>query len=439
MKKVLFLAYYYSPSGGAGVQRTVKFVKYLPDFGYIPVAAAGTGGDILFPPDNELSQEVEHVKRYDIQLSKKETKFNKALKGRLGRWFRISMQAWMHAAFRTVNHAIEDEKPDLLFVTTSPFQAAKVGVWAAQKYNIPWVLDMRDPWALDPITQYSSKIHYQLELQAMKNACQHANAVVMNTPSAQQAAIKAFSEIPPAKFHCITNGWDRQDFQKCEPQDSPCKRPLTIVHTGLFHVEGAKRNSKFRLSRIFRYSISPINLLARSPYYLFAACKKLIQEKKIEPDAIRFIFAGDATPYDRQLAEDFGLQDVTEFRGYLNHSQSIQLLFEADVLFLPLHELQNGSDPLIVPGKTYEYLASKKPILACVPKGDAYNFVHQSGLGYMCSPSNIEQISKALLFFIEHRNKNTGIPIKPNNHFIEKFERCALTKKLAELFNEVLK
>ena len=179
----------------------------------------------------------------------------------------------------------------------------------------------------------------------------------------------------------------------------------------------------------------PVNLLTRSPYYLFAAYRKLVERKHIRPDAVRFIFAGAATPDDKQLAETFRVAEITEFRGYLNHEKSVELLYEADVLFLPLHELDDGCDPLIVPGKTYEYLAARRSILACVPMGDACDFVLKSGLGCICEPSDIEQISKTLLNLIEQHRSKRGILLHPDIEFINKFERKQQAKELSNVFD----
>ena len=189
---------------------------------------------------------------------------------------------------------------------------------------------------------------------------------------------------------------------------------------------------------MLRYSRSGINLLPRTPYYLFAACRKLIDEGKIHPEAIQFIFAGAATPEDLTLAQKYQIEPLVQFRGYLSHGQSVALLNESDVLFLPLHELNEPGDPLIVPGKTYEYLAARKPILACVPQGDARDILIQSGLSFVCGPSNITQIAETLLCLLEQHNSGKGISVSPNDVFIERYERFQLTSNLADVFESVM-
>ena len=420
------------------MQRTVKFVKYLHSFGYSPIVVAGTGEKSQFQNDQVLAQEVVDVQRYDIRLNSFEHKYNRLLRSPLGRWTRSTMNAWMRAATRAVDKVIEKEKPDLLFVTTSPFSAARVIAYASKKYSIPWILDMRDPWALDPISHYPTRLHWHLDKEDMKKSCNSATAVIMNTPSALVAVKDTFSSINSSKFHCVTNGWDKEDFQTPKVQRSVPGKPMKIVHTGLFHTKAAKKLNKSTPMAWLRYSHSGVNLLSRTPNYLFAAYRKLIDESKVNPDSIRFIFAGAATTEDIALSKDYQIDKCFESTGYLNHIESTALLYEGDVLFLPLHELDDSRNPLIVPGKTYEYLAVKKPILACVPEGDALDIIKKSGLGYICKPSDIDHIAETLLDLLKQHNSVEGISVTPDEQFISQFERQRLTKDLAQVFESVL-
>jgi glycosyltransferase involved in cell wall biosynthesis len=93
---------------------------------------------------------------------------------------------------------------------------------------------------------------------------------------------------------------------------------------------------------------------------------------------------------------------------------------------------------LIVPGKTYEYLASKKPILACVPDSDVRDIVLNSGVGYVCDPSDTESIGKTMLWLFDQYKSNNGIPRLPNDGFIKKYERRQLTKNLVQIFENIM-
>jgi hypothetical protein len=113
----------------------------------------------------------------------------------------------------------------------------------SKKYHIPWVLDMRDPWALDPINGYATIWHYYRDLYAMKRACQSANAVIMNTPDSLDAAKAAFPNIESKKFMSITNGWDAEDFKGFSYSTvfHDSAKPMKLVHTGVFHTRSASK------------------------------------------------------------------------------------------------------------------------------------------------------------------------------------------------------
>ncbi len=449
MKKVLFLAYYFPPMGGAGVQRVAKFIKYLPDYSYTPVVVAGIGyEDKQTAGDNILLSDVKSVATYRVQLTKYEeylrqlclNKFIKRIPGIPFKW-------WVEAAKRLCQEVIHAGKPEIICVTVPPYSAVGAVVAIAKKNNIPWVLDMRDPWAIDPLRFYSTWFHYRLDLKTMRYACRESNAVIMNTPRALAALKDRFPELLPNKLFCITNGWDKNDL---DGNIVPATRkslpgPLTIAHTGLFLTRSAIemdpssrkvlgiRGSK--LLETVKYSVGQSHVLARSPYYLFKALRLLLDAGKISENDIHLIFAGDSTGEDKNLVRMFNLNRIVEFRRYVSHPESIRYLASADVTFLAVHKPLNGQPPLTIPGKTYEYMAMKKPILALVPPGDARDFVRQSRLGFTCDPTNVEEIAQTLLDLLCRHRSPAGLAIEADEEFIQQFERGSLTKKLAEVLD----
>ncbi len=435
--------------GGIGVQRVVKFCKYLPLYNYLPIVVAAKSTPANHSTDSTLMGEVKDIQRYLIETPNRNLFYRHLADSILGRMLKMDKAPWYNDAIKTCNIVINKEKPQLIYTTVSPFPMANVAREVSAEHNIPWVLDMRDPWALDPIQYYPTKFHYWHDLYAMKRACLEADAVIMNTPDAHEAIISNFSDINPTKFSYITNGWDADDFEKFHFPNviKDLGKPLTIVHTGVFQTEyammvnpTARKNIKGRgktIKDVIKFSVGNPNLLTRTPHYLFKAISQLLEEQKISKSDIRLVFAGSYTSEDKKLAKFHQVEEMVDFLGYVNHDESVKLLNKADVLFLPLHEPEKML-PLIVPGKTYEYLAAKRPILATLPEGDTRRFVKESGLGYICDPSSVEQIALSLYQLVHAYKSPAGISVNPNLHFIDQFERKKLTEQLVTLFNETI-
>jgi len=451
LTKVLFLTYFFPPAGGAGVQRPVKFLKYLPVFGFEAEVVAGDGSGIELGRDATLADECPAVKVHPVEMTWWERAAARACRlagARWVPWYAEGLSPWMAAARRRARRALVESRAKIIFATASPFSIADVACALARESGLPWVLDLRDPWALDPIHTYPTYGHYQSARRRMRRACESADAVILNTPNAAEAFRREFPSVEAGKVFCIPNGYDPDDLPARPPSrgEQPPGRPLTIAHSGLFHTARAKRLDPAareelgvrRLSLLdgLRFRPGVAELLARSPYYLFKAVRKLLDDGAIGHEDIRLHFIGLASEEDKGLAGRFRLEGVVNWAGYLPHQEALEKLARADVLFLPLHAVANG-DPLIVPGKTYEYLALERPILGAVPPGDCRDILERSGLARVCAPTDADGIAAAVLELVrEHRAGS--IRVNPDRGFIRSFERKRLTGRLAEVFDRVL-
>ena len=188
-KRVLFIAYFFPPMGGAGVQRTAKFVKYLPELGYEAHVVGGDGtGEARADDDPTL---FENCPTAAVQRPLP-TRWEKLLRrvssipgGRWSPWFSEGLSWWVSAAIRAGAEALRRRRFDVILVSGSPFSAARVGEALSKRYRVPWVLDLRDPWALDPIRTYPTVHHHRRARREMLRACGSADAVIMNTASEQ--------------------------------------------------------------------------------------------------------------------------------------------------------------------------------------------------------------------------------------------------------------
>ena len=349
--------------------------------------------------------------------------------GAFARW-------WVNSIQVVCEKAIREEKPDIIFATMSPFDSAIAADALSRRHSIPWVADLRDPWALDEMRIYSSRIHRRLEEKRMYSALSGASAIIMNTPEATEVLLKRFPNLEKKIISTITNGYDEDDFLHDPPFRNDGK--FRIVHSGYLHTDlGMDLRRRQGLRRLLGGSIHGVDILTRSHVFLLKAIEGWIAEAPSVKGEIELVFVGATTKGDELIARNGKMQEIVRFTGFLPHADNLTMVRTADLLFLPMHNLPPGRRATIVPGKTYEYMAAGKPILAAVPDGDARDFLEKAGTAYLCGPGDIdamqEILKRAYRVYQEGKLEKT-----PNREFISQFERRLLTQKLAGVFNRVL-
>jgi glycosyltransferase involved in cell wall biosynthesis len=432
VKRVLFLAYHFPPIGGAGVQRSLKFVRYLPEHGFRPIVVTGPGpqpDDPWTPADTTLGGELPPritVKRIGRPLPSASTGTRARLERRLR--LRTPFADWWIAG--AIEAASDAPEADLLFTTLSPYSSAEAAARIAADRRIPWVADLRDPWALDEMRVEPTALHRSLERHRMRTALASASAIVMNTPEAAARVRLSFPELASKVVPAIPNGYDPTDFEiTAEPRFDAAFR---IVHTGYLHTElGAGQRRHPLMRRLLGGSTTGLDILTRSHIFLVRALEQL--ERKEPELTIELHLAGVTSTADRAAATLAGVR----FRGYLTHDRTIALMRSADLLFLPMHELPEGHRATIIPGKTYEYLGSGRPILAAVPEGDARDLLVRVPQARICRPSDVNAMARVVgelaLRCREHGPERDADPTIAAN-----FDRRRLTAQLAGVFTRVL-
>lgn len=436
MLRVLYLAFYFPPLGGGGVQRTLSFAKYLPELGVETVVVTGPAkrGTRHAPLDASLGAEATpgcRVERIESELP--DDSQPDRLRRLLGRPSRFAA-AWTEGCLRTALRAGSTSRIDVVLATMSPFETSVAAARVAASLHVPWVADLRDPWALDEMIVYPSRWHRTLELHRMRRCLSSAALVIMNTPEAARALCLAFPELA-GRTLAITNGFDAADFEGELPVRSDGR--FRIVHTGSLHAElGYAQRRRQRLRRLVGGARVPVDILARSHVHLLAALERWRHQHPAEAASSVLVLAGRLSPLDQQLVQRSAVADLVEMPGYLTHAETVRQLRTADLLFLPMHGLPRGERARIVPGKTYEYLGARKPILAAVPEGDAREFVLQSGLGSVCEPDDAGAMAEILhQRFLEARAGKAPAPAAPE--FFARFERRQLAAALARALESV--
>jgi glycosyltransferase involved in cell wall biosynthesis len=319
---------------------------------------------------------------------------------------------------------------DLIYASMSPFGTAEAASAIAAKLATPWVADLRDPWALDEWRVYTSALHRRLELGRMRTALSTANAVIMNTPEAARAFLRDVPGADGVRVHSIPNGYDASDF--AAPAAEPGGRAFRIVHAGHVHTEIDPWASR-AVRQLLRGEVRGLDISTRSHVYLLKAVSTLIGDRPELRSRLEVHLAG-------ALAEDDLASlplDVVHAHGYLPHREMIDLLKTADLLFLPMHDLPQGTRARLVPGKTYEYLGSRKPILAAVPDGDARDLLAQAGNAFLVRPKDVNGMVRVISEQMERASRGEPAPL-PREEVLAQYERRQLTARLAAIFDQVV-
>jgi glycosyltransferase involved in cell wall biosynthesis len=423
MKRVLFLGYYFPPLGGAGVQRNVKFLKHLRDFGYEPLVVAGPADTTLAwaPRDGTLGGDLPAGLEL-VRIDGPEPAASAGRRGRSERWLRrrSPWSRWLRDGFVRAGREAAGQF-DLIYAGMAPWEAGEAAAILAAETGRPWVADLQDPWALDEWMVFATWLHRHRELARMRRVLGTADAVVMNVPEAAREVRRRFPELGGRLVDVVPNGYDADDFAGPTPERNGVFR---IVHTGYAHADYGR---SFRRTRRLRRALggmpAGLDVLTRSHLYLLDAVQRLEPALR---SRVRVHLAGIVEGGEREPPPDF-----VELHGYLPHHDAVALMRSADLLFLPMHDLPVGVRARSVPGKTYEYLASGRPILGALPDGDARDLLVEAGSA-ICRPSDSAGMARAIAAALE---RSPAAPAPPD---VVRFERRELTRRLAAIFDAVL-
>jgi len=353
-------------------------------------------------------------------------------RGRAERWLalRTHWSRWWVDGVTRLGAGLDDV--DVIVATLSPYESAVAAMRLSAKLGRPWVADLRDPWALDEMTVFPSALHRQLELRRMRRLLGSAAAIVMSTPEAVRRVREAFPELAGKPILAIPNGFDAADFE--EPVVPRSDDVFRIVHTGYLHTElGRRQRQTAPLRRLLGGATRGVDILTRSHVYLLDAIDRLIAQNPELHGRIEVHLAGVLSNADREIA---ARSDVVRLHGYLPHAQSLQLIRSADLLFLPMQNLPAGMRSSTVPGKTYEYLASGRPILAAVPEGDTRDILTAAGNCRLARPNDTGSIAAGIAAEVE-RWASRHEPQRPDADVVERYGRRALAAEFAGVLDAV--
>lgn len=418
MKNVLVFAYYFPPLGLSGVQRTLAFAKYLPQFGWKPTVI--TVGDIAYyAHDNELLNEVEK-NGIDVIRTKSLDPHSIAGKGKTFSMpseskrkilsilsdtflFPDSKRGWKKFAQQAARNVLKTKKIDAVFSTAPPYTAHIAASEIAKEYNKPLFLDYRDAWVDYPFRRYITPFHKLMHEKKEKQVIANAHKVIVASDSIYNVMEQRYRTDFSTKAQIISQGYDPEYFNESVPEKKNDK--IIITYSGIFYED-------------------------RTPEYLMRAVKKLLERKPELRNKVELWFIGVFREEHKTIINETGLQDIVRLWGYVNHIRCVELLHESDILWAMM------MDDCSTPGKIFEYIGARKHILGCVPTNGAMAKIIRECDGTVIAPDNSMEIEHTLETLIEKSTQGT-LAIASNT-VREKYDRRNLTKILAETLDTSL-
>ena len=420
MQKVLIIAYYWPPAGGPGVQRWLKFVKYLRDFNLEPVVYVPENPNYPIMDDSlvdEIPEGIRILKQpifepYGLAaiFSKKKTKqissgiIQKHRKQSLLEstmlWVRVNFfipdarNYWVKPSVKYLSKIIEDERIKTIITTGPPHSIHLIGLSLKQQFNVNWITDFRDPWTSIgyhkklKLTKSAQKKHKDLESTVLNTA----DKIVVTSSTTKQE----FKQLTNKPIAVITNGFDGAPLQ------TDLDTKFTISHIGSL-------------------------LTDRNPQTLWKVLAELTEEHTAFAQQLQIQLVGVVGKEVLTSLVAYGLDNYTKELGYISHEEVLQLQPKSQVLLLL--EIDSNETKGILPGKLFEYLNARRPILAIGPESwEAAAIVKETNSGIGLVSKEEEALKNVLLEWFHLYQKDK---LELNSKGIEKYSRKELTHQLA--------
>jgi len=428
--KLLILTYYWPPAGGPGVQRWLKFAKYLPEFGFEPIIITVNPEKATYPlRDESLVAEVgegldvfytdtfEPFGAYQKTTGRKEVPFSgfanesdkpgprqKLAKFIRGNFFLPdARKGWNKFAFAKAEELLKTQDFKAVITTGPPHSTHLIGQKLQAKYGVKWLADFRDPWT--DIYYYNelypTPVAKWLDRRMERHVLENADAVAVVSADMKRLFVAKSAVITPEKIAVLPNGFDETDF---ENWTEPANELFTLLYSGTV---------------THKYGMQTFLSVADE----MAAAGKMMQ----------LVFAGKQDEIvQKQLASLAHVAVV--LKGYVSHSEAVKLLQQTDALLLAIPDLPDNKG--VLTGKLFEYLAAQRPILCLGPTdGDAAAIIREAQAGVTHNYADAAAIRQHLENLYQNWQQKTTPTY--NAGVVKSFSRKAVAGQLAEIISRL--
>jgi glycosyltransferase involved in cell wall biosynthesis len=432
-KRVLFVAYQFPPVGGAGVQRTAKFVKHLPPCGWLPSVLTVANPSVpLF--DESLAAEVpggtliRRARTLEPGYALKSSLSAKGDGGRrgMGRLLRGTLRRlgsallqpdpqilWLPAAVREGMRLLEEVPHAAIVATGPPFSGLLVGAALSRRTGLPLILDYRDEWGLSNAYSENKRPGFLsrfIQRRMQRWAVRSAKALLATTRTSATALETVCAEAGgSARVGWIYNGYDPEDFPAAAPAPRSAEGVYRLAYVGTLW-----------------------NLTSVEP--LVEAVRDLARRRPDLAGRLELVFAGRRTGAQEEILGRLnGLPCRVVTHPYLNHRAATELTRSADGLCVLLSAVP-GADR-VVPAKVFECMAARRPVVAIAPRGEVWDLLQHYPAGHLFEPGDVGAISACLA--AEIQRASTPGTLDFNGWDGTKYARPSQARQLAELLESL--
>jgi glycosyltransferase involved in cell wall biosynthesis len=425
-KKLLIITYYFPPAGGPGVQRWLKFVKYLPEFDIQPIVYVPANPTYPIVDEGLLSEISEKVivlknkiwEPYQLASVFSKNKTKKISSGILPQkkkqtfldkmflWVRGNLFIpdarvfWVKPSVSYLEKYITENNIDTIITSGPPHSLHLIGLELQQKLKVKWFADFRDPWTTIGyhkalrLSSFAEKKHKMLEHKVLNSADE-----IIVTSKTTKSEFQAITDKP---ISVITNGYDIENVEK-----QILDTKFTLAHIGSL-------------------------LSDRNPKFLWECLVELLNEIPDFKLHLEIKLIGAVSQEVLESVAEFNLNSYLNLLGYVSHHEAIAHQKKSQALLLI--EINSEETKSIIPGKLFEYMVSNRPIIAIGPQGsDFADIIKETNTGVFFDYSEKEKLKSVILDFY---NQFLGGNLQAHGVGLQQYSRKNLTKQLAQLVKQ---
>ena len=421
MNKILIIANHFPPLALGGVQRPLKFAKYLPEYGWDPVVLTITPKKLIVADEFLLKEaldsgiKIERTGKGLTNTSNIVTRVQRQTFRKMKYYYSSlvhipdSSIGWKTKA---VKKAIELWDTyggfNIIFATAPPYSNLLVAQELKKKFKVPLVIDYREGWVDSPLNTYPTAYHKMQNERLEKAVLRDADKVITNNRRMKELLISHYSQNSYNDIKIYPNGYDKRDIDFAASKNLPYLTKMRFTYSGSLNSKGLK--------------------------LYFKSIKSLLTHHPEINDEIEFCYIGLTPKSLVRTAKELGIMDNLNLTGFLNHHEFVKYLLASDVLFL--HMKRGENDDAIVPGVLGNYIGSRKNILGCIPDGESEKLLKEYRASKIVTDFNPDTISEAMFDYYQLFNKKK-LP-EANPAIVEKYEYKQYIEELSKELNYLM-